>query len=417
MQNITQKQNKSEAQVSIPIPKAVFDELSYINKFNISALAIDQKFQNDFIQAHNFLKAYNGSVGTFISYRRDVERLLHWSSLIAKKTLAELKRQDIEDFIKFCQNPPKSWIGVHKVARFIDSDGSRVPNPDWRPFIVKVSKSAHKLGKKPNPKDFELSHSSVKDMFAILCSFYNYLLQDEYLQVNPVALIRQKSKFVRKTQDSRKIRRLSELQWNYVIGITREMANTNSEKHERTLFMMSILYLMYLRISELASSTRWSPAMNHFFKDHDGNWWFEVVGKGNKHRQIAVSDATLESLKRWRKHLNLTTLPTQSDISPLLPKAKGYGPMTNTTHIRSIVQNCFDEAINKLRIDGHDEEADQLGEATVHWIRHTGISDDVKTRPREHVRDDAGHGSGSITDRYIDVHLKDRHKSAKKKQL
>ena len=63
------------------------------------------------------------------------------------------------------------------------------------------------------------------------------------------------------------------------------------------------------------------------------------------------------------------------------------------------------------------EEADSLGEATVHWLRHTGISDDVKHRPREHVRDDAGHGSGAITDRYIDVNLKDRHRTAKNKQL
>jgi hypothetical protein len=54
---------------------------------------------------------------------------------------------------------------------------------------------------------------------------------------------------------------------------------------------------------------------------------------------------------------------------------------------------------------------------TVHWLRHTGISDDVKHRPREHVRDDAGHGSGAITDRYIDVDLKERHHSAKNKVI
>ena len=56
-------------------------------------------------------------------------------------------------------------------------------------------------------------------------------------------------------------------------------------------------------------------------------------------------------------------------------------------------------------------------DATVHWLRHTGISDDVKTRPREHVRDDAGHSSGAITDRYIDVGLKERHKSARRKPI
>lgn len=54
---------------------------------------------------------------------------------------------------------------------------------------------------------------------------------------------------------------------------------------------------------------------------------------------------------------------------------------------------------------------------TVHWLRHTGISEDVKRRPREHVRDDAGHSSSAITDRYIDVELRERHRSAKKKAI
>jgi hypothetical protein len=67
--------------------------------------------------------------------------------------------------------------------------------------------------------------------------------------------------------------------------------------------------------------------------------------------------------------------------------------------------------------DGRAEEAGQLAAATVHWLRHTGISEDVKHRPREHVRDDAGHGSSAITDRYIDVELRERHASAKKKTI
>ena len=69
----------------------------------------------------------------------------------------------------------------------------------------------------------------------------------------------------------------------------------------------------------------------------------------------------------------------------------------------------------KLKELGENEEANQLGAATVHWLRHTGISEDVKFRPREHVRDDAGHGSSAITDRYIDVQMKERHESARKK--
>ena len=193
------------------------------------------------------------------------------------------------------------------------------------------------------------------------------------------------------------------------------MAANNADAHERTLFVMSILYSMYLRISELVTSPRWTPMMNHFQRDSDGNWWFTTVGKGNKQRQIAVSNTMLIALKRWRKHLGLSPLPSPADNSPLLPKTKGEGPITSTSYIRKIVQYCFDKTMDALKKDNLTEEAESLIEATVHWLRHTGISDDVKHRPREHVRDDAGHSSSATTDKYIDIELRERHKSAKNK--
>src|SRR5258707_15761461 len=91
--------------------------------------------------------------------------------------------------------------------------------------------------------------------------------------------------------------------------------------------------------------------------------------------------------------------------------------MSDTSHIRKIVQACFDEAINHLEQKKLENDAQELSQATVHWLRHTGISDDVKIRPREHVRDDAGHSSGAITDKYIDIELRARHASAKRKLI
>jgi len=195
------------------------------------------------------------------------------------------------------------------------------------------------------------------------------------------------------------------------------MAEENPALHERTLFIMSALYSMYLRISELSASARWIPKMNDFNRDHNKLWWFTTVGKGNKERQIAVSDTMLKALERWRGFLDLTPLPSLADQSPLLPKVRGKGPVSNTTYLREIVQGCFDRAITQLRKHNLTEEADQLMEATVHWLRHTGISEDVKIRPREHVRDDAGHSSSAITDKYIDIELKERHKSARNKKI
>ena len=108
-----------------------------------------------------------------------------------------------------------------------------------------------------------------------------------------MALIRQKSKFVQKRQSHSTVRRLSQQQWQALIQSAESMAEEKPESHERTLFMISTLYGMYLWISELGSSERWTPSMNDFHKDHEGRWWFTTVGKGNKERQIAVSDTML----------------------------------------------------------------------------------------------------------------------------
>lgn len=397
-------------------PPPCFDTIDYIDK----ATAPDYltKAQcNDFDMARDFLQAYTGSLGTFTSYRRDVERLLLWTWFIAEKILEDLKRNDIEDFIRFCQKPPSAWLSNHKTPRFKDPGVERRPNPDWRPFVATVSKSAFKKGEMPDKVSYTASNGAIKQLLAITGSFFQFLQLEEYTVANPVALIRQKSKFVQKRQSHTTVRRLSQQQWQTLIETAEQMAEERPESHERTLFMVSALYGMYLRISELAASDRWTPTMNDFHKDQDGLWWFTTVGKGNKERQIAVSDTMLAAVKRWRKYQGLSAFPTPADNTPLFPLHRGKGPLGNTTHIRNIVQGCFDRAVENLAKQGFKDEAEAMMDVTVHWLRHTGISDDVKIRPKEHVRDDAGHSSSAITDRYVDVELKERHKSAKRKQI
>lgn len=395
----------------------LFDSLAYIHKNTEYVILPEPRFQVDFQYTLQFLKSYTGSLGTFNSYRREAERLLQWSWLIQKKTLAELKRSDIELYVRFCQNPPANWISLKKCPRYLQEDSRRSPNPQWRPFVATVKKSARSNGALPTTDTFELSQGAIQELFAILSTMFSFLIAEEYLIANPIALIRQKSKFVRKRQHSAPVRRLSLIQWQAVLNAAEQLALRNPALHERTRFILNILYGMYLRISELSASERWVPTMNDFSKDTNGYWWFTTVGKGNKERQIAVSDAMLQCLIRWRQFLGLTSLPSVADNSPLIPKIRGSGPMSDTAPIRRLIQTCFDLAEAELRASNQLEEADHLSCATVHWLRHTGISEDVKTRPREHVRDDAGHSSSATTDRYIDVELEARYLSAQHKHI
>ena len=155
-------------------PPACFDTIEYIEDTTApDYLTAAQR--NDFDMAREFLRAYTGSLGTFTSYRRDVERLLLWTWFIAEKTLEDLKRGDIEDFIRFCQKPPRAWVGDHKTPRFEIIDSTRQPNPDWRPFVATVSKSAYKKGQLPDKASYSASNSAIKQLLAITGSFFQFL--------------------------------------------------------------------------------------------------------------------------------------------------------------------------------------------------------------------------------------------------
>jgi|SRR5271156_1255952 len=149
-----------------------------------------------------FLYTYRGSLDTFNSYRREIERFIQWSWFVRKKSILALKRLDIEEFIEFCKNPPKRWISVKTVGRFTNKNGERIVNPEWRPFNVKVSKKSFQDGERAQKAGFELSQQGIKQIFAIIGTFYNALIQEEVTEVNPILQIRQKSKFIQKQSTS-----------------------------------------------------------------------------------------------------------------------------------------------------------------------------------------------------------------------
>ena len=397
---------------NISPPPAFFDTLDEMpNPFkqpveSLEHLAIDasQEAISDYQCAAEFIYSYRGSPDTFSTYRREIEHFLHWCLIVANKSLKQIVREDIETYVEFAKQPPPGWVGQKNVPRFLLRQGERVPNNDWRPYVQASG-------------EFVVSQAALQSLFSVLSSFFNFLIQENYISANPVSQIRQKSKFLRKQQSQGKIRRLSPLQWDLVIETAESMAAEQPQVHERTLFIMNALFAMYLRISELVDTSRWQPQMGHFQADQEGNWWFLTVGKGNKEREISVSDAMLDALKRYRLSRGLPSLPMPGESTPLIHKTRGRGGIGSTRQIRGIVQKCFDAAAEKMRANGFVEDAERLSAATVHWLRHTGISEDVKHRPREHVRDDAGHGSSAITDRYIDVERAERHASARQKLI
>jgi integrase len=387
-------------------PACVFH---YLKSFSIPQ--IEKEFQ----LCLEFLKSYTNSSDTFNAYRREVERVLHWAWLICKKPLKDITRNDIRDYLTFVNEPPKTWISTKTVRRFMNDGGLRIANSEWRPFVVRISKVARRHGKTPLKSDYQLSNKSIEAIFAALSSLYTFLQQENYLEVNPVSLIRQKKGYIQRQQIRKVTRKLSKLQWHYVITAAEQMAEEDSQ-HERTLFLMTTFYLLGVRISELAHGDERIATMGNFAPDKQSLWWFTTVGKGNKIRDIAVSDELLAALKRYRIHLDLPPLPARQEATPLVPKMKGKKGL-GSRQIRNLVQDVFDRAISQLLTAGKNDEAEDLATATVHWLRHTAISTDVEFRPREHIRDDVGHENPATMDKYIDTDRVARHRSAQNKKL
>ncbi len=402
-------------------PLALFDTLSslnepvplcirnYLQQLNLPEL--DREYE----LAHEFLASYAGSQDTFNAYRKEIERFLQWAWLIAQKPVKAIDRNDIRRYIEFASNPPQTWISDKSVARFFTENAERAHNPDWRPFVVRISKAQRKAGHLPEKESYRLNNSSLLSLFAGLSTFFTFLQQETYLEINPVALVRQKSRFLQKQQTTQITRKLSDVQWRYTIDTIEQLANED-QQYERHLFILCAFYLLGLRISELSETPGRIPCMGDFAPDKHSRWWFSTVGKGNKLRDVAVPDALLAALKRYRLSQNLPALPGRGEPTPLVSKLRGRGGL-GTRQIRNLVQFCFDQTIARLTEDGKTDSANDLAVATVHWLRHTAISADVEHRPREHIRDDAGHENISITDRYIDVDRVARHDSAKTKPL
>jgi len=378
--------------------------------------------REDYLQTQAFLKSYSRkSEATYRSYRNEVERLLLWSWTVTGKSVIQLKRPDLESYFEFIHSPPVSWVANAVHDRFKLIDGQNFRNKVWRPFAGKVAKENRKQAEDKGV-DIEvprhghtLSHEAMKICYSALSCFYDYLTDEGYAFGNPIPAIRKQSPYLIKGTTKKDVKRLSDLQWEYVLDCARCAADVHPD-HERTLFIIACLKTLYLRISELSERPNWQPTWKHYWQDDDGNNWLKVLGKGNKVRDVSVPNALLPYIERYQTYR--TRVQQNFDTnSALVAKNRGTGGMTSR-QLRRIVQDAFDMAHNKMKEEGFTKEAKALREATTHWLRHTGASQDIASRPLKHMADDLGHASMGTTDKvYIQSDMKERAHSGKKREV
>lgn len=388
----------------------------------------EQEMLDDLLLVIRHIRQFSKSADTMKSYRTETNRFLNWSWLKAGKRITEMKREDVIEYLEFAIYPDPDWCSNQTAStHIIDPNGLRIINPLWKPF-------------KLDPGAI-YSQASINAVFIRLSSLYETLIAEEVVDQNPVQAIRQKSKFTNKSVKRHDQFVLTDTEIQFCIDVCEQASYEADEKQasgegsyrdvlyaERDLFTFSLMLGCYLRVSEFVANDISAPLHSDFHKDNDGNWWLRVTGKGNQERLITVSDDVLNALMRYRDALGLPPLPSSGEKTPLIPNLRDAEVSGDSVSLKSLVtvsdvstvqrymKSVFSRARQLMASQGRFEDAYQLLTASCHYLRHTGISNDVQHRPIEHVRDDAGHNSSETTWSYVQAVDKERAASKRNRQ-
>lgn len=347
-----------------------------------------------------FLQDYRQTKLTYRSYLKEIERLVLWCIYVPKLTISSLKREHLIAYREFLATPtPASlWCGPRQPRVLHDGKA----NPEWRPFAS------------------PLAAPSIRKVVSILDSFFNYLVINNYLAGNPMAVDKR-----RKGKKSNSTDRWLERDEIVMLldGLNDNLNETNHFEIARAKYIILTLFYTGLRLAEFTNHT-----MGHFTLI-ENEWFLNVVGKGEKPRKIVVVDEYLEVLANYRKHIGMpSVLPEFNETTPLVP-AQDKKTAISPSRVWQIVkwaaelgaQKFESLAENILQSEENEEEklrylhkASKLRKASPHWFRHSYGTYLVKSGCAiEKVKELMGHSDISTTTLYLHTAKIDLHTSAR----
>lgn len=370
--------------------------LSLTPGYNVKSGPNMLKANNDAEALKSFLIGYQSSRLTYQTYLKELERLVLWCTHVRHVTISDLSFDDIVQYQQFMRDPqPKDrWCG-NKRAK---CKKSGEVNLLWRPFAS------------------SLSDNSLKKSMSILDSFFNYLVQTQYLKGNPLSVSKRRKK---RTQPLTIERWLEKNEINTVLKALDDYATSQKApcfSVIRAKYIILTLFYTGLRLAELSGHT-----MGNFTLIEE-EWYLKVIGKGEKPRNIVVVDEYLDALIAFRKNIGCATpLPDFQESTPLIPAKNASTPILRR-RIDQILKWAFD--LGALEYERQSEtdvnnrfillhRASKLRKASAHWLRHSYGTYLVKSGCAiEKVKALMGHSDISTTMIYVHIATQDLHQSA-----
>jgi len=381
--------------MEIPSLSLLPEKLNYLNGKQGSNREIQQRCQihanNDYEALLCWLNEYRHKLTTFRTYQKESERFLLWCVFQKQKPLSSIDRDDIEAYIQFLDDPqPRD-----KWCAKLGGRGCKRGDINWRPFTHSLCESAKRT-----------ALSSIDSLF-------NYLVAARYLSFNPLSLIRRRN--LKKFQSNLlniESRILALDEWHAMVDTLGELPeSTIKEKNEkeRLKFLINILYFLGLRINELVTHS-WNS-----FRKVDENWWFYVIGKGDKVGRIPVNDELLRAIINYRAYLKKSPYPDMDEVSPLI---------TSFTTGEAITARQINKILKKLalktteKFSNEPNKIKKLRKFSAHWLRHLSASmQDRAGIAFKHIRENHRHENDATTRQYVHALDDERHEDMKKLKL
>jgi site-specific recombinase XerD len=330
---------------------------------------------------------------TVRAYTKEAERFVLWAVLVKAKPLSSMTVEDCEDYRDFMADPqPRDvWCGQRGRERW---------GPLWRPF------------------NGPLDARSERHAVTILKNLYGWLNSQGYLIGNPWAGVTPRMPAAPRINAGRAF---TKKQWALITERVRALPETDANR--RLGVVLTLLYTTGLRREELVTRLV-SDLVLETFDDHTGGWMLNVLGKGNRLRQVPIPDSVLAIVQDYLLRRGLPPDPAhpanrdafligrvqkQSDTNrrnapDVDPKA---GISASTLYDQ--LKRFLDEAADALDAS-ESRHADRLRMASVHWLRHTHGSHAIAAGvPIEVVKENLGHATIATTGIYVTAEKKRRH--------
>jgi integrase len=137
----------------------------------------------------------------------------------------------------------------------------------------------------------------------------------------------------------------------------------------------------------------------------EGNyWWLRVTGKGNKPREVPVSEELLAAINAELRERGEKPVGASRRAVPLIGRLRGAAKALTASGLYRALVGFIREAA-QARAATDPASAARLERATTHWLRHS-----YATHALEAVRENLGDASLATTSRYVSAERARRHR-------